>query len=435
MRPPGDEALRKARESLRSLASDGRGGLPSLSLVADSIRLELERCGAVAILYVSLARYGRLELIFGWHIVGEILDAVAANLAGMIGSSLRRLDVVSDFTFTEDAFIVLLSPSRGDGLVTDDDLAAVARRLSERLQLLLLNDLPPGVYDRVHPCVGAAVVRAEPDKTFEQDLRAGLAQAMEAAAEDAAAHDEELTRTLSASVDDDELEPYFEPVVDPQAATVVGYRGSVRGPFYSALRLPDVLLDVARRSGQLTSFGIAARAAVVGAAAGLQPGDLLFLECAAAELPHAAVVTVSELYAQSRALVPQHIVLQIDAAELAGEAAPLVRTLSDVREMGFQVCVTGLGAQFAALDVIAEAEAGFLCLDPMLVARVAEDATMVDVVQLLVRFGDRVGAQLIAPGVRTREQARVLARSGVELVCGELFARPDTRLPQVSFPS
>ena len=49
------------------------------------------------------------------------------------------------------------------------------------------------------------------------------------------------------------------------------------------------------------------------------------------------------------------------------------------------------------------------------------------------RFSDRIGAQLIATGVRTPEQQRLLGRNGVELSCGELFARPDTRLPEVSF--
>ncbi len=83
---------------------------------------------------------------------------------------------------------------------------------------------------------------------------------------------------------------------------------------------------------------------------------------------------------------------------------------------------------------MAEAAPDFLCLDPVLVAGVCEQLTAVDVVQLLVRFGDRVGAQVIAAGVRTREQARVLGRNGVELFCGELYARPDTRLPAVTFP-
>jgi len=342
--------------------------------------------------------------------------------------------VVSDFTLTDDAFIVLLSPPRGGDVISDEDLAAVTRRVYERLQSLLLNDLAPGVYDRVHPAVGAAVLTADADLTFEQNLQRGLALAMQAAAGSATAFDAELQRTLAACVEDGELEPLFEPVVDPGAKEVVGYRSSVRGPFYSPLRLPDVLLDVARRSSFLDAYGVVAREATVRAAAGLRPDDLLFVGCAAEELPNAAVVAVSEFYSLNRALVPQHVVFEIDADELGTGTASLLRTLADVRAMGFQLCVAGLGAQFTALELIAEARPEFLCLDPVLVAGVGEQLTAVDVVQLLVRFSDRLGAQLIATGVRTRDQARTLGRNGVELFCGELYARADTRLPAVSFP-
>ncbi len=431
MQRPNDDSLRKARTNLRSLVSDGPSHLPSLNLVADSVRLELEKRGKVAILYISLDRYGRLEPIFGWRIVAEILDAVAANLEGMAGSTLRRLDVVSDFTLTDDAFIVLLSPPRSAQVIADDDLAAVTRRVYERLQSLLLNDLAPGVYDRVHPSVGAAVLSADDALTFEQNLQKGLALAMQAAGEGAAVFDAELEKTLAACVAGGELEPLFEPVVEPAAATVIGYRSSVRGPFYSPLRLPDVLLDVARRSSLLASYGVAAREATVTAAVGLRPDDLLFLGCAAGELPNAAVVAVSEFYSLNQALVPQHVVFEIDADELGTNTASSLRTLSDVREMGFQLCLSGLGAQFTALELIAEARPEFLCLDPTLVANLGGELTPVEVVQLLVRFSDRIGAQLIATGVRTPEQQRLLGRNGVELSCGELFARPDTRLPEV----
>ena len=435
---PDEDSLRKARRTLRSLVSDGPSDLPSLNLVADSIRLELERWGAVAILYVSLDRYGRLEPLFGWHVVADILDAVAASLSGMVGSTLRRLDVVSDFTLTDDAFIVLLSPPRMPGgreaVVAEEDLAAVTRRVYERLQSLLLNDLAPGVYDRVHPAVGAAVVRADGELTFEQNLQHGLALAMQAAADSAAAYDEGMCRTLAACVENGELEPLFEPLVDPAGRRVLGYRSTVRGPFYSPLRLPDVLLDVARRSSLLETYGVAARAATVSAAAGLRPDDLLFVGCAAAELPNAAVVALSEFYSLNRALVPQHVVFELDAEELTFNTASLLRTLADVRQMGFQLCLASLGGHFTSLELIAEARPDFLCLDPVLVAGVDSQVTSVDVVQLLVRFGDRVGAQVIATGVRTREQERVLARNGVEVFCGELFARPDVRLPSVRFP-
>lgn len=433
MQRPSDDSLRRARTNLRSLVSDGPSRLPSLNLVADGIRLELEKHGKVAILYISLDRYGRLEPIFGWRIVADILDAVAANLEGMAGNALRRLDVVSDFTLTDDAFIVLLSPPRAAEVIAADDLAAVTRRVYERLQSLLLNDLAPGVYDRVHPSVGAAIMNADATLTFEQTLQNGIALAMQAAEREAAAYDDVLETTLADCVGRKELEPLFEPVVDPQARVVVGYRSAVRGPFYSPVRLPDVLLDVARRSSFLTAYGIAAREATVTAAAGLEADDLLFLGCASGELPNAAVVAVSEFYSLNQALVPQHVVFEIDADELGTNTASTLRTLADVRDMGFQLCFSGLGAQFTTLELIAEARPDYLCLDPVLVANVGVEQTSIEVVQLLVRFSDRVHAQLIATGVRSTEQHQQLVRSGVELFCGELFARPDTRLPVVQF--
>ncbi len=158
---PSDDSLRKARTSLRSLVSDGPSHFPSLNLVADAIRVQLDKRGRVAILYVHLENYGRLEPMFGWRIFADILDAVAASLEGMAGSTLRQLDAVSDFTLTDDAFIVLLSPPRTGDIISDYDLAAVTRRVYERLQSLLLNDLAPGVYDRVHPTVGAAVLSSD----------------------------------------------------------------------------------------------------------------------------------------------------------------------------------------------------------------------------------------------------------------------------------
>ena len=86
------------------------------------------------------------------------------------------------------------------------------------------------------------------------------------------------------------------------------------------------------------------------------------------------MVALSEFYSLNQALVPQHVVFEIDADELGTNTASTLRTLANVREMGFQLCLAGLGAQFTTLELIAEASPDFLCLDPVLVAGVSERA-------------------------------------------------------------
>lgn len=427
-----DEIARRAKANLKSLVSDDSSSLPSLGVIADAIRLELEASGQVAILYVKLKRYGRLERIFGWPIITEILSAIARNLRDMVGSTLRALDVLADFTLSDNAFVVVLSPPRSGKQIEAEDLLMVRRRVYERLQGTLMNDLAAGVYDRVHPFVGAAIIHADEALTFEQNLQRGVALAMEAAEDDAARYDAELEATLAELLANEDLEPLFQPIVDVRRKGVIGYHASSRGPFYSPLRLADVLDDVARRSPLLGTYGMEAREAAVAKAAGLMPEELLFLGCAASELPNAAVIALSEFYSLNTALVPQHVVFEIPVGDLTANPASALRTLTQLRETGFQLCVADLGGEYTVLELVAQAQPDFMSLDPLLSVAVTGDPTLLDAVALLWRFAARLGAQLVAPDVATTEQLDALRGVGVELVRGDLVARPDTRLPKVS---
>lgn len=427
-----ERIAQRARANLRNLISDDTLALPSLSAIADDIRIELEKRGSVAILYVGLKRYGRLERVFGWQVTSEVLDACSSILQEMVGTSLRRLDVLADFTLSDNAFIVVLSPPRKSKEISAEDLTAISRRVYERLQSMLLNDLTPGVFDRVHPFVTVAVLQSDPELTFEQSLQNGVAAAMEAAEGEWLVYDDELERTLGDAIVNHSLEPLFEPIVDLAAQKVLGYRTIIRGPFYSPLRLPDVLDEVARRSPLLSSYGIESRELAVTKAMGLEAEDLLVLHCATAELPAAAVLALSEFYSLNKALVPQHVVFELQLGDLVSNAASALRVLGSLREMGFPLCISGVGGGFASFDLIARAQPDYLALDPVIVAGAAADPTFMDAVQLLLRFAARIGARLIAPEVTDGAHVTALRRVGVELMSGEAFARPDTRLPQVS---
>lgn len=428
--PVADIIARQAKAHLKSLVSDD-SLLPSLGTIADDIRVQLAESGEVAILYVTLGCYGRLESLFGWQIVDDILAALARNLSHMVGGTLRALDVLADFTLSDNAFVVVLSPPRSGQPISAEDLLLIRRRVSERLQGTLLNDLAPGVYDRVRPFVGAAVIYQDEALTFEQNLQRGVALAMEAAEREAVSYDTSLQATLAELVSGEGLEALYQPLVDAQRGLIVGYHATVRGPFYSPLRLPDVLADVAARSSLLSEFGIAARQAAVAGAHGLAPEHVLILGSRVSEMPNAAVVALSEFYSLNTNLVPQHVVFELATSELAENAAAALRVLSSVREMGFQLCCADLGAEFTVLDLVARARPDFLSLDPLIVARSAVDPTMIDTVQLLLRFAARIDAQLIAPNVTSEEQFAALRGVGVGLFRGEFFAHPDTHLPKV----
>jgi len=125
------------------------------------------------------------------------------------------------------------------------------------------------------------------------------------------------------------------------------------------------------------------------------------------------------------------LAVEMQVADLAANAASALRVLGPVHEMGFPVCIAGVGSSLTAFDLITRAQPDYLALDPVISVGATDDPTSMDIVQLLLRFAARIDARLIAPEVGSARQMKALRRVGVDLMSGEVFSRPDTRLPKV----
>ena len=189
---------------------------------------------------------------------------------------------------------------------------------------------------------------------------------MQAAEREWLKYDEELERTLADAIDNHSLEPLFEPLVDVAARKVVGYHTAIRGPFYSPLRLPDVLDEVARRSALLSSYGIETRELAVTKAAGLGPEDLLALSCESVELPGAAVLALSEFYSLEPGPRAPACGVRGAGRRPGRQRGFGLRVLGPVHEMGFPVCIAGVGSGLTAFDLITRAQPEYLALDPVI---------------------------------------------------------------------
>src|SRR6187200_2839806 len=75
------------------------------------------------------------------------------------------------------------------------------------------------------------------------------------------------------------LRAVYQPIVDLDTREVVAYEALARGPEGSTLERPDLLFDVARRTGRLEQLDWACRAAAVQGAmdAGMGPPLTLFV--------------------------------------------------------------------------------------------------------------------------------------------------------------
>jgi EAL domain-containing protein (putative c-di-GMP-specific phosphodiesterase class I) len=99
-------------------------------------------------------------------------------------------------------------------------------------------------------------------------------------------------------------------------------------------------------------------------------------------------------------------------------------SLKRAKEMGFSVAVDDLGSGYSSLSMLADLQPQYIKMDMSIVRGVDASSRKKRMVNMLCRFAEATGSQLIAEGVETAEEAEALTSAGTHLLQGYLFGRP-----------
>lgn len=220
-----------------------------------------------------------------------------------------------------------------------------------------------------------------------------------------------------------ELQLALQPIVNASDRKVVAYEALLRsthpvldgpGPVLGAVerhemvgRLADVVVDRAAR--------MLARST---------DDTELFINLHPAELaePEAMTRRLEQLAPWS-----DRVVFEItERSSLYGVSA-WTRSIDVIYDFGFRIAVDDLGAGYSALSVLAELKPSYMKVDMSIVRDVDRLPHKQRLVDLLCRFAEATESRLVAEGIETEAEARVLGACGAHLFQGYLFGRP--RLP------
>ena len=121
-----EHLLQTVRDVLRdaSVYYDEITGLPTLANVQVEVQRLLADHSQLGIIYISLEGIHALEELDGFEVVDDVFRIVGARLSDSRGELLRNEDFIS-ISSLGNAFLVVLSPSREQGYVSDADLLAI----------------------------------------------------------------------------------------------------------------------------------------------------------------------------------------------------------------------------------------------------------------------------------------------------------------------
>nr|WP_255479305.1 GGDEF and EAL domain-containing protein [Quadrisphaera sp. RL12-1S] len=433
-------------------------------LEADAREAERQRRrGGAVLALVDLDRFSVLDDALGRSTGDRVLAACADRLrtAAPRGAVVARLD--GDVFAVAVSATALGSTAAGEPavLTCPPDAAVLAEQLVAALRRPVA---VPGVADPLALTASVGVVTTGGDEVGAEDVvrRAGLALRRakregrdrtvhySPALEEAAVRRVRTEAMLRSALDAGRMQVLYQPVVDLASGEVVGVEALARvlDPEQGPLS-PLVFIEVAEETGLVTRMD----EWVLGRASGLAqrwrppasgaPTAIALPETGTAPVagPRHALPTVA-VNMSSRTLSrpdlallvrgalqksgsdPSRLLVEITEHSLLDQGEHARRTLDGLTDLGVGVGIDDFGTGWSALSYLSALELAFMKVDRAFVSRLGLDTSATAVVQAVIDLAHAHHLTVIAEGIETEQQARMLVEMGCDHGQGYWFGRP-----------
>ncbi|MEM9558426.1 MAG: EAL domain-containing protein [Acidobacteriota bacterium] len=417
---------KESEEELRYLASyDTLTELPNRAMFQQQIVAALERAAdrdrRVALLFSDLDRFKQVNDTLG-HVAGDLLlqEAAARLLA-----SVRSRDGVA--RLGGDEFTVVLEDVPGR-----DKVEQVARRILEAFDHPFVLD---GHEVSVTASLGIALYPEHGDDADTLLKHADVAMyAAKAAGRDRfrfyepAMSERVLERltlesSLRRAVEADELELWHQPQLDLAAGRLSGVECLLRWRRDGEILAPGDFLEIADETGLIVSLGAwtldtACRRGAAGARRGLD----VAVNVSAAQIEDPAFVELVESSLEAHGMPAEHLVLELGESLLTRDDEVVPQRLEELAALGVRLALDDFGTGFSSFGRLEKLPLHQLKIDMSFVRDVGTGEA--PIFHAILGMARGFGLRVVAEGVETEAQMRVLAGEVRCIVQGYLVAPP-----------
>jgi diguanylate cyclase (GGDEF)-like protein/excisionase family DNA binding protein len=431
-----DDALRRVvalEEEVKHRAlHDPLTGLPNRTLFVDRVHHALALAardgGTVAVLVLDIDRFKIVNDTLGHQRGDELLAEVTARLRPAVAESdtLARMG--------GDEFALLC-----EGLPGERGAIEVAQKLLDALRTpIVIGDRP--VF--VNASIGIVVSdgRSSSAETVLRDADVAMYRAkdggrgrfelfdsgMRKRMMERLALEDDLRRALER----DELELYYQPLVDLDSRQIVAVEGLVRWRHpQQGIVLPGAFVPVAEESGLIVPLGRwVLREACRQLARWIADPQIdlpcLTVNLSGRQLAEPNLVEELDEILRQTGVPPERLGLELTESVLMEETSSPTAVLQDLKALGVRLMLDDFGTGYSSLNHVKRFPIEAIKVDREFCAGVADDAGDRHILRAIVSMASAMDVAVVAEGVESPEQARWLRHLGIALVQGYAFGRP-----------
>jgi EAL domain-containing protein (putative c-di-GMP-specific phosphodiesterase class I)/GGDEF domain-containing protein len=394
--------------------------VPTVSAAIDSIRQQVQERKELLVIYFNFDRYTKIEEIYGWEKLDDILQTTAQAIREFLSNSeFAASEVMVNFT-NDDDFVLFHIPQAGVAVPSADAITDLTAKLHEHIAKKIDEDHGEDIASLFDTFVGSAHIHYDPKVRLERQIYRAI---RDAASSSNSVEQREFARKaadLRETLRTGGLYIDYHPIVITDTQEIFGYEALARGTLKS-MRRPEVMFEVAEQTDMIWELSRLCRnTAIAGMKEKLKRDQLLFLNVDPHDFTDPMFNDLDMDVAD-----PSKVVLEITERTAIRDYPKFRGRLKEFRDKGYRFAVDDAGSGYAGLGSIANLEPNFIKLDISLINCIDVNFIKQSLVEKMVGFGNDQHAMVIAEGVETAEEYETVKQLGVHLVQGFYLHPPE----------
>jgi EAL domain-containing protein (putative c-di-GMP-specific phosphodiesterase class I) len=402
--------------------------IPTYHERLDALADQLREQGHLALVLVDASELAQVEHDYGSRAFEQVLTTVSGFVDELHGTEVRSADQLALNDRGGHAFLLFLSPRRGDqdGLPRISDLERIAARVSEQLNKRLAGLTSPYLRGRRKVTVGFSVAFHNPLIMTERVVTRLVNEAWESVRIARMQSDFQTRCRLQDVLLGQKIHTVFQPVVDLQdGGGLLGFEALSRGPVGTSQHSALNLFEAAKASDLSFELDRHCRQTALRTARTLPAPHRLFVNVIPASMYDPDFQGASLIRSlESFGLAPERIALEVSEQYAIENYTLFVEALQNFTQMGFSVAVDDVGAGHSGLEKVAHLNPRYLKFDMQLVRDIDKSHVKREMARALKTFADKMDSKIIAEGIETAGERQACVELGIDYGQGYLLGRP-----------
>ncbi|MES2582892.1 MAG: phosphodiesterase [Pseudomonadota bacterium] len=224
------------------------------------------------------------------------------------------------------------------------------------------------------------------------------------------------------------LYPVFQPIVNLGDATIHAHEALIRGPGGSPLHTPDALLRAAAHEHLEFEFEYACVVAALRTWGKMDVPGRLFVNMSATVLTQLLTSKGSgDLLRQisDLGILSRMLVLEITEHERVEDMDALADVVAQIRSAGVSLALDDFGDGRSSLRLWSQLKPEVVKIDKYFTKNISQHGDKLKTIQALLQIADIFGTALVAEGIESQDDLRVLRDLGISYGQGYFLGHPN----------